>query len=212
MHHNMIDLTGKRFGRLIGVKFSHKTKKRDYFWVFKCDCGNNKTINSNSVRRGLTKSCGCLSRETTSILKKKHGLSHTKAYEVWNNFMGRCYNKKDPNYKNYGERGIRVSEEWKDFENFYRDMGNPPKKKTLDRIDNDGPYTKENCRWTSMSNQILNKRHRPSNTGIRNISYSKRDSLYCVSIKRNKISSKKSFKRLEDAIKWKEETIKKLES
>ena len=206
----MIDLTGKKFGRLTGIKFSHKTKNRDYFWLFECECGNTKTINSASVRKGATKSCGCLAKETTSKVRRKHGLSNTKSYEVWNNLMSRCYNQLDPGYKNYGGRGITVSEEWHDFVNFYRDMGNPPKDKSIDRIDNDGPYSKENCRWKTWSQQNINRRHKKSNTGIRNISWSKRDNLYYVSIKRNNISYKKSFKELSDAIQWKEKTLKEL--
>lgn len=211
MHHNMIDLTDKRYGRLVAIGYSHKTEDRQYFWNFKCDCGNKKTINSASVKKGATKSCGCLAKETTSRIRKTHGMSGTPIYNVWNNLMARCYNKKDPGYKNYGARGITVSEEWHEFENFFEDMGHSPDGLSLDRIDNDSGYSKENCRWTDWSTQNINMRHRKSNTGIRNISYIKRDDAYSVSIKRNYVPYKRQFKKLEEAIAWKEKTLKELE-
>lgn len=211
MREKMIDMTGKRYGRLVAIEFLHKTDKREYFWLFQCDCGNQKKINGNSVRKGVTKSCGCLSKETVRNRCRTHGMSKTNIYHVWNNMMGRCFNKNDPSYKNYGARGITVSERWLVFENFLEDMGHPPDSLSIDRIDNESGYSKENCRWTDISTQNTNKRPwKESSTGIRNISFSERDGLYEVGIKRHGKRYRKHFKELKDAIQWKEEMLKTL--
>ena len=211
MREKMVNMTGKRYGRLVAIEFSHKTERREYFWLFKCDCGNQKKINGSSVRKGVTKSCGCLSKEIAAKRKKTHGMSKTKTYHVWNNMRGRCFNEKDPSYKNYGARGITVSERWLTFENFLEDMGHPPEGLSIDRIDNELGYSKENCRWTDISTQNTNKRPwKESATGIKNISFSERDGLYAVEINRYGKRYRKNFKGLQDAVLWKEETLKNL--
>ena len=89
---------------------------------------------------------------------KRHGLRHTKAYEVWANMLARCNNPKNIGYKNYGGRVIRVCEQWHDFENFYSDMGNPPKGMFLERVNNNKNYSPSNCEWVSRKVQTRNKR------------------------------------------------------
>lgn len=207
----MKDLTGIKYGRLTALEFLYKTESRQYFWLFQCDCGNTKKINKASVVKGATRSCGCIAKEMAEEKNKTHGMSKTKIYNVWNNMMKRCFNNKDPAYKNYGGRGIIVSDRWLIFENFFEDMGHPPKNMSIDRVDNELGYSKENCRWADRSMQNTNKRPwKESTTGIINITFSERDQLYNVGIKRYGKRYRKSFKNIEDAIEWKEKTLKEL--
>ena len=89
----------------------------------------------------------------------RHGKAKTKIYNIWNAMRDRCQNPNNVAYKNYGGRGIKVCESWSDFSNFYADMGEPSDGLTLDRIDNDGNYCKDNCRWIGRSEQSLNRRN-----------------------------------------------------
>lgn len=147
------DETGKRFGRLIVKEFLGKGR-----WLCLCDCGNKCTPRSDSLRRGTTKSCGCLGIEKRSQKTTKHGKSKSRTYSIWKDMKYRCDNPKLTNYKYYGGRNISYCVEWKDFEKFLADMGEAPEKMTLDRIDNCKDYFKENCRWSSMKTQSRNKR------------------------------------------------------
>ena len=142
---------GDKFNKLTAIKFCHKDKHGCQCWFFKCDCGKEKVIVVNNVKNGHTKSCGCW----------KHGMTNTKTYYSWVSMKTRCFNKSDEHYKNYGARGITVCNEWlgkNGFQNFYKDMGERPRKKTLDRIDNDGNYELSNCRWATSKEQGNNQR------------------------------------------------------
>lgn len=161
----LIDLTGKRFGRL-QVLMRSGSKNGSAMWLCRCDCGKTKVICGVELRSGETKSCGCLHREIASQTMTKHNGSHKeRLYRVWAAMLSRTRNPNATNYKYYGGRGIKVCEEWNDYEVF-RDWAlqngyNPSAQYgecTLDRINVDGNYCPTNCRWVNMSSQNNNQR------------------------------------------------------
>lgn len=121
--------------------------------IYKCACGNVRVVDRYSVNHSLSKSCGCLRDKAMQKPNRQ-----TKAYEAWRNMKARCTNPNNWYYKYYGGKGVQVCKEWHDFDNFFRDMGEPPKGKTLDRRDGNGNYCKDNCRWATRAEQQLNLR------------------------------------------------------
>lgn len=156
-----IDLTGQKFGRLTALESCGTNKDKRILWLCQCCCGNVAVVSCGLLRNGHTKSCGCLAKEGNNT---KHG--HLKGgetssvYRTWAQMVQRCTNAKSKDYPYYGGRNIKISARWrKSFENFLADMGHPPTNKhTLDRIDNDEGYCKENCRWATMKDQCRNRR------------------------------------------------------
>lgn len=157
----IIDLTGQKFGRLTVIKYVGKDKHHFAHWLCRCDCGNEKTINSNALRSGVTISCGCYHSERTVKVHSKHNLSHTRLYTEWRHMKDRCLNPNHKAYSYYGGRGITICPEWKDdvqafadwsYSNGYADN------LTLDRIDANGNYEPSNCRWITQSEQMSNTR------------------------------------------------------
>jgi hypothetical protein len=154
-----IEMVEKKFNMLtvmLDVGYSHG--QQSYLCV--CDCGNKLVVTGQRLRNGESKSCGCLARKLTKIRNRKHGLAHTSIYRIWAKIKMRCTNTNDPSYKDYGGRGINMCDEWfNSFEQFYKDMGDKPEGLSLDRIDNNKGYFKENCRWATKSEQSKNRRN-----------------------------------------------------
>ena len=171
---NELDLSNERYGRLVVIeraddKFT-KDGKRIKQWLCKCDCGNEKITRQQDLRSGHTTSCGCYHKEMVGRLNRKHNLSHkSHLYNVWKSMKDRCYREKCKSYPNYGGRGITVCDEWKqDYKSFYDwSMANGYREEqtiggvnilSIDRIDNDGNYGPDNCRWVTSDVQAMNRR------------------------------------------------------
>lgn len=148
-----IDMTGQKFGRLTVLRLAEKPYKSP-LWVCICDCGIQTVVDGRNLRSGNSSSCGCLKKE----ISIKHGMTKEREHGIWRHILSRCNNQKDKAYKHYGGRGIKVSDEWMEFKNFYADMGKSPFGSSIDRINNDGNYCKENCRWVNHSQQMRNTR------------------------------------------------------
>lgn len=154
-----VDITGKRFGRLVAE--ARSSRKGVTKWQCLCDCGTRKDILLGSLRDGHTHSCGCLQKEEAAARQFKHGHSPNKTcsrtYRIWSGMMTRCNNPEDHAYARYGGRGINVCKRWHKFENFLADMGEVPPAMTLERRDNDKGYERANCCWATYTQQARNR-------------------------------------------------------
>jgi hypothetical protein len=167
----MINLRGRRFGRLVVILPTPEKIGRRIIWWAKCDCGEYIIAHAGNILSGHTRSCGCLQRDTISLRIKQHpikpytthghtiGKHQTREYTTWINMKARCYDPTSESYQYYGARGISVCNRWKNsFENFIFDMGVKPFGLTLDRKNSDGNYEPDNCRWATYQQQNRNRR------------------------------------------------------
>jgi hypothetical protein len=153
-----LDLKGNRYGRLVVQKRVGSTSNGKSLWECRCACGNTVEIIGSHLTTGNTVSCGCVRRERTGELNQTHRLSKHPLYEVWCGMKARCYQENHVAFGRYGGKGVRVCKEWLSFENFYKwSISNGYSKGlTIDRIDSDGDYEPNNCRWTTYLQQGRN--------------------------------------------------------
>jgi hypothetical protein len=150
------DMVGFKNGRLTVEARVGTSAKRDALWLCRCDCGGETTLPTQLLRKVI--SCGCYRRELLVERLTTHGKTTTAEYTVWQGMRRRCTDSRNRAFKRYGGRGIYVCERWADFANFYADMGaRPSADHQLDRIDNDGPYAPNNCRWVLRTENCRNR-------------------------------------------------------
>jgi len=157
-----IDLTGQKFGRLTVLRFHGQNRHNQATWLCRCSCGVEKVIQSQSLRNGSSKSCGCLRIDRGRALGKAnrtHGKTHTGTYGTWRAMKRRCFEQTHKDFAYWGAKGITVCDRWLDFENFLADMGERPPKHEIDRIDPLRGYEPSNCRWVIARENVANRRN-----------------------------------------------------
>jgi len=165
-----IDITGRRFGRLVVTGHDHRDREeKKSYWQCLCDCGKKSIVRGCSLKNGDTTSCGCLRAENlrkgrlagmqaSSTRTTAQGYVGTPSYKIWRGMLCRCFTPSSGNYNRYGGRGITVCERWLDFSNFLSDMGPRPPRTSIDRINVNGNYEPGNCRWVTAKEQTANRR------------------------------------------------------
>lgn len=183
-----LNLTGRRFGRLVALERGENSKAGKSRWLCQCDCGSAPTlVIGGNLQSGISTSCGCVRKERALAATMSHG--HTRgrkispSYNTWRGMISRCGNPSDKSYPYYGGRGVTVCDRWQSFESFLEDMGDRPAGSEIDRKDNSGPYEKENCHWVTRQQ---NGRNRRSN---RIISTPSGDMLLCEAAELSGINS-----------------------
>ena len=157
---NFKDLTGQRFKHLtVLCRAPNRGRGRTAWWVCVCECGQTVVVDGGHLRTGHTQSCGCLHTAHASQINRRHGASRTQEYFVWKGMHARCRLPSNPQFKNYGARGITVCKRWDQFENFLADMGpRPGRGYSIERQDNNRGYGPDNCVWATAVVQGNNRR------------------------------------------------------
>lgn len=160
-HWSFKDLAGQQFGRLKVLKVAADRKR----WICECSCGKRKEVNGYCLRKGISRSCGCLQKERARAAQLKHGDTNhngaiSREYVCWRSMRSRCSNRNNKSWDRYGGRGIKVCERWeKSFENFLADMGRKPSPEhSIERMENSSNYEPGNCKWATRSEQMKNRR------------------------------------------------------
>lgn len=186
-------LKGQKFGRLTVIDKLHNYHKNNrIYWLCVCECGNLINVNSSQLVSGQTQSCGCLRKDLLTQRNIKHDKCNTRLYNIWGCMKQRCYNKNQPQYKNYGGRGIAVCDKWRDdFMVFYDwAMTNGYKSNlTIDRIDNNKGYEPSNCRWVTRKQQNRNTRQN-RNITINGETHCLKDWCKILGLKRSTVSNR----------------------
>jgi len=157
-----IDISNQRFGRLAVIERAEQSG-RNTMWRCRCDCGRETIVQANNLRRGASKSCGCLNAEWRKSYFTTHGHANkghlSPTYQSWKGMLNRCTNPNGYDWKLYGGRGITVCDRWRhSFENFLADMGERPVGYSIERIDVNGNYEPDNCKWIPLGDQVKNRR------------------------------------------------------
>ena len=155
-----LDLSGEKFGKLTAIAPAGYAKNGKTLWLCRCDCGKLATVKTNELRTGGTKSCGCLVKEVLSVMHRTHGMSGDRIYRIWRLMKNRCTNSRSPDYPHYGGRGITVCDEWRNSFEAFRDWAlanGYADNLSIDRIDVNGNYCPENCRWATQVQQCENR-------------------------------------------------------
>lgn len=189
----MKDLTNQRFGRQVAIEPCGKNKYGNILWLCKCDCGNEHIVASGKLVQGKSRSCGCLARDIHISQLQTHGITTNgkpRTFIIWNGMKARCLNPKSYSYKSYGGRGISICEEWLTFENFHNWAINNGYEDNLeiDRIDNNGNYCPENCRWVTKK---FNRTHQRKARYLKIFGLELNISQWCMEVKMSKSTAYK---------------------